>query len=416
MTIFAILLGAVAFSSGTLMGLTRRNIDRSVAANLASQEIDRVRKEVTANPDIVQGTTTTNEVVGGVTFKVKTSLSYAAASGGESLCSSQSGGVTSKVIVANVRVEWPPYEARDFAHATTEIAPAPGADGSDTRGAIPVTVRDETGGALQGATVTVTSSSGTQTQLATDAKGCAYFLMAPGSYSVTVSKYDLLQNAYYVDRNDNPSPVKGFALPAAATMPQEFELAPPGHFDVTFESPRGGAVPSGLRFSLAYWKYAAPGYLVFPSSGPSTTVGPLFPDGHQVWAGDCADADYSWWGLQRPAAIPVVSRATSSAPALLGTVDVTVFDGTGQPLPDATLVAHHDESVSPCDSALGTPAPIPLGTTDAAGQLRVALPFGNWEIEASGPTGSASTTIALSPSTLDESLYPLPPTIAVMLP
>jgi prepilin-type N-terminal cleavage/methylation domain-containing protein len=416
MTIFAILLGAVAFSSGTLMGLTRRNIDRSVAANLASQEIDRVRKVVTANPDIVQGTTTTNEVVGGVNFRVKTSLSYAAASGAASLCSSQSGGVTSKVIVANVRVEWPPYEARDFAHATTEIAPAPGADGSETRGAIPVTVRDESGGALQGATVVVVPSSGTARELPTDADGCAYFLMPPGSYSVTVSKYDLLQNAYYVDRNDNPNPVKGFALPTAGIMPQEFELAAPGHFDVTFESPRGGTVPSGLTFSLAYWKYAAPGYLVFPSTGPTTTVGPLFPDGHQVWAGDCSDADPAWWGVQRPVAVPVVSRVTTTAPALLSAVDVTVFDTNGQPLPGATLRALHDDSTSPCDSPLGTPAPIELGTTDAAGQLRVALPFGHWQVEATGPSGgSASTAIALDPSTLDDTVYPLPPTIAVML-
>ncbi len=407
MTVFAILLGVVAYSSGTLMGLTRRNLDRSVAANLASQEIDRVRKVVTASPDITQGTTTTNATVGGVAYRVKTSLGYTAASGNGSLCAEQSGSTT-KVISVNVRVEWPPYGTRDATHAVTEVAPGPGADGTTTKGAIPVTVHDASGGALQGAIVTVTGSTGSPVYLSTDQQGCAYFLMAAGSYTVTATR------SGYVDRNDNPTPVKGFALATGATMPQQFELAAAGYLGVSFASPRGGEVPTALTFSLAYWKYAAPGYLPFTTSGAVTPVGPLFPDGHQVWAGSCTDADPMFWGVQRGAALPVASGSTTDAPVDLPALDVTVLDGSNLPVAGASITAIHDDAASPCGSSLGSPPAIAFtGTTDASGYLRISLPFGHWRIQASGPGGTGSSTTALDPSDLDDAASPLPPTLMV---
>ncbi len=410
MTVFAILLGAVAYSSGTLMGLTRRNLDRSVAANLASQEIDRVRKVVTANPVITQGTTTQQQTVGGVPYRVKTSLAYTAVSGNGSLCGAQSGSTT-KVIAVNVRVEWPPYGARDASTATTEVAPAPGTDATTTRGAIPVTVLDESGGALQGATVTVTGATGSPVLLSTDQQGCAYFLMAAGSYSVTATR------SGYVDRNDNPTPMKGFALPAAGTMPQQFELARAGTFAVSFDSPRGGEVPSGLAFSLAYWKYAAPGYLSFASTGTSTQVGPLFPDGHQVWAGQCTDADPATWGVQRPSALAVVQGASTPAVATLAALDVAVVDSGGAPVTGATLSVVHDDSWGACASALGTPAALEFSATDASGVAHLALPFGHWRITATSPTATTgSTTFALSPTALDTTAYPAPPATTVTVP
>lgn len=411
-TIFAILLGAVAYSSGSLMGLTRRNLNRSVAANLASQEIDRVRKVVTADPDIVQGTTTTSESVGGVAYRVKTSLSYTAANGTTSLCAGSEQGTATKVIAVNVRVEWLPYGERDFAAATTEIAPAPGANGSATRGAIPVTVHDASGGALQNAQVTVTDGTGASVSLSTDQKGCAYFLMEPGSYTVTA------QRTGYVDRNDNASPTKGFALPAAGSMPQQFELAQAGYLDVSYDDPppRGGEVPTGIPFSLAYWRYAAPGYLPFASAGTSTTVGPLFPDGHQVWAGDCVDADPAWWGYQRPGQLAVTPGATTPAPIDLASLDVMVVDSTGVPVPGASVSVTHDDATSACDSALGSTPTYTFSATDVSGARRVALPFGNWRVEVSNGASSASGTVTLDPSALDDSVQPFPPTITVTLP
>ena len=142
-------------------------------------------------------------------------------------------------------------------------------------------------------------------------------------------------------------------------------------------------------------------------SGTTRTVTPLFPylSGYQAWAGTCADADpAAHTGGSRGAVLASNPAATTSGSANLDAVDVVVRWSTllGLPVSGATITASHAAGTGcTAGETLTTTA-----RTNAAGLLRLALPYGTWTIQATGTTPppltplrtrTASATITLDP-------------------
>lgn len=146
--------------------------------------------------------------------------------------------------------------------------------------------------------------------------------------------------------------------------------------------------------------------VVLPASVMVPATG-LFPylNGYHVWGGICADADpegvnastsqpyYS--GAQRDPAVPTNPNETSVVSSALKSVDVTVRNASGTPVSGVTVRAVHGTDAG-CPSGVT----LTLGSTDASGVVKVALPFGTWQFQVENRTPvSAWPTEILSPLT-----------------
>ena len=169
----------------------------------------------------------------------------------------------------------------------------------------------------------------------------------------------------------------------------QFDYDRAATLSVGLVAPSGAVIPTGTygiamtvansNLTVGYKSYqqAATG------SGTTRTITPLFPyaSGYQVWTGDCADADpAAYTGGSRGAVLASNQGATTTGSAALDAVDVTVrrTSATGTLVSGATVSAIHAAGTGcTAGETLTTTT-----TTNASGQLRLALPYGTWTIRA----------------------------------
>lgn len=400
MSVFAIIAGGVAGVVGSGLNLASNNRSRSIAANLASQEMDRVRQIPFTTLLLQYGTTTTSVPVGGVPYTVKRSLSWEAVNASTNICTSQSGLSGAQVLAVDVQVAWPSMGGVPVATAYSEITPPVGVTQGGNNATIPVTVDSNTGAGAENVAVTVTNGGSTTVSLQTDAHGCAYFVVPAGTYTVSLNTPD------YVDRNGQPNPSQTFTLPPATNVPVQFDYDFAGSLALTLTAPNGGQPPDTLPLSAYYQYFPAPGVRAYPGSGASRTIAGLFPDSYVVWAGNCADSDPEgqdvggsgryWPTGQRPSPIAVARGTSASGTVVLATVDVTVVKG-GAPVGGATVTAIHDDAAAP-NACPVSGLQYTFGTTDASGHLQIAVPFGHGLVSVSSSVGSGVQSVAVDPS------------------
>lgn len=155
------------------------------------------------------------------------------------------------------------------------------------------------------------------------------------------------------------------------------------------------AAPPGVPVGLANNGLQL-GKRIVGGSGNPRVISGLFPfaSGYQVWAGACSVNDPAgeengaaiYPGAQRAAPIASDPGATTQGTIVMGLVDVVVRDRAGQPLPNVAVGA--------AQSAFGCSQSYDLGSTDAAGMLRAALPWGQWQLTAAG----AQVSVQLDPA------------------
>jgi hypothetical protein len=187
----------------------------------------------------------------------------------------------------------------------------------------------------------------------------------------------------------------------------QFDYDRAATLSVGLVAPSGAVIPTGTygiamtvansNLTVGYKSYqqAATG------SGTTRTITPLFPyaSGYQVWTGDCADADPASTGGSRGQSWPATRGDHRRHAPRLDAVDVTVrrTSATGTLVSGATISAIHAAGTGcTAGETLTTTT-----TTNASGQLRLALPYGAWSIRATitSPTRTGTSVITLDPVT-----------------
>jgi hypothetical protein len=250
---------------------------------------------------------------------------------------------------------------------------------------------------LAGQTVSLAGPETASQTTTTD--GCAFFAyLDPGTYTATLS------GTGYVDRQGNQPATQTVAVTASQISRLQFDYDRAATLSVGLVAASGAVIPTGtygiamtvansnLTVGTKSYQQAATG------SGTTRTITPLFPyaSGYQVWTGDCADADpAAHSGGSRGAVLASNPAATTSGSAALDAVDVTVrrTSVTGTLQSGATVSAIHAAGTGcTAGETLTTTT-----TTNASGQLRLALPYGTWTIRAVSGSRTGTATVTLDP-------------------
>jgi type II secretory pathway pseudopilin PulG len=381
MTLLALLMIGLGASLGAGLRLIRTDRQRVVAANLVTQQMERLRGMPFTS--IPLGRTETTETVDGIDYAVRQDVEWQDQGSNNGPCD---GGTTLDYVRADVSVRWGDMAGVAPVESQTLLAPTAGSF-DPSKGNVSVQLRDRDAADLDGIPVKITGPSGTFTR-STTADGCAFFPnLIPGAYTVSLS------NPGYVDGQGTAAPSQSVSVTAGATAAKQFDYDQGATLNIAMAAPNGGTVPSGLAVTLGNTHYPTPKYKSFTGTGTARTVGNLFPypEGYTVWAGDCSDA-------KPPVATddtidgPVATAPGTTAAYTLQIPTVTLqVLRAGVGVPGVSVTAVHDTST--CTSSFV------VGTTDATGTVRAVVPFGKWQFRV-GTTNSAFTTVSTMSSSM----------------
>ncbi len=383
LTIFSLLVGTLVALIATGLRAARNNKDRSVAAHLASQEMDSVRQLSFSR--ITLGSSRRDVTVSAVRYRVQTDIEWVANNSTTNSC--DSSGSSPRVLRVTVTATWPNMAGTSPVATATAISPPVGSYDPDN-GHIGVRVRNRNADPLGSVPIRVTGAGFDRTQTTTAASGCAFFgFLAPGSYAVT------LGTPGWVDRQGTAIPTQAVGVTAGNSTSVAFDYDRSATIAATLASSGGGVAPMGAPLTLANTGLLPGGTRTYPGVGTVRTITSLFPfaDGFTAWAGTCADADPEgldssgaryWSGAARDNAITVDPGGSATATINLGTVDLSFSRGSGSG--SAPIVAVHAPDGS-CASGETLTLTAFGGPT---GDQLVALPFGTWSIQAPGQTAA----------------------------
>jgi prepilin-type N-terminal cleavage/methylation domain-containing protein len=408
LTVFALVFAAVSIGIGRALEIGRGNRNRSAAAYLAARELEEVRATPFASVALGRTTCayTTTACDLPSPYTVVQEVAWASPGSTTTACDvPATSGASLAYKRVTVTVTWPDMGGVAPVTSQTLLTPPSGTyDPND--GHILVQVFDRDASPLAGQTVSLSGPETASQPTTTD--GCAFFpYLDPGTYTAT------LGGSGYVDRQGNQPATQTVGVTATQISRLQFDYDRAATLSVGLVAPTGAVIPTGtygIAMTVANSNLTV-GTKSFPQSstgsGTTRTITPLFPyaSGYQVWAGDCADADpAAHTGGSRGAVLASNPGAATSGGANLDAVDVVVRWSTllGLPVPGASITASHA-------AGTGCTAGETLTTTtrtNASGQLRLALPYGTWTIQATGTTPppltplrtrTASATITLDP-------------------
>jgi hypothetical protein len=412
--ILAIVMGAVAVALSSTLNLSRNNANRSVAANLASEKIDEMRqlaaKSFTSLPVSYSSVVTP---VDGVPYTVATDADWIPKGADTNPCDSESDNPIAYVRVT-VNVSWANMNGVKPVTSSTIITP-PVKTFSSGKGNVGVKVIGAQNQPQPNLTVTLTAPGGTPSYVKkTSSAGCAFFAyvdpLPSGAYTATMDEPG------YVDPDGNQLVTKAATVLAGETAdPLGFKYDRAASLDLTLKGvPVGGApillpttplpvtVGNSDLFSGTR-TFAAPS----TGAGATRTITGLFPftaSMYTVWAGDCADSDpegkqpdgsaYYVGGLRDPGVV-LAAGGTASLDVNMQSIEFTVYKTAAVPgneQPNSVIIADHDGVVGECPAATS----LTLGTTDSAGKLTVAIPYGNFTFRVQGATPMTSWVNGIS--------------------
>jgi type II secretory pathway pseudopilin PulG len=400
-TVFALVFAAVSIGIGRALEVNRGNRNRSAAAYLAARQLEEVRAKAFTTVALGRTTCVYSAPTTGCNvpspYTVVQDVAWASPGSTSTSCDVPTGTGTSLAYKrVTVTITWPDMGGVAPVKSQTLLTPPSGTFDPDD-GHILVQAFNRDAAPLAGQTV---SLSGPETaSQTTTSEGCAFFgYLRPGTYTATMS------TTGYVDRQGSQPATQNVAVTASAISRLQFDYDQAATLSVGLTVPTGAVIPTGtygiamtvansnLTVGTKSFQQAVTG------SGATRTITPLFPyaSGYQVWAGDCADADpAAHSGGSRGAFLASNPGATTSGGAALDAVDVTVrrTSVTGTLLSGATVSAIHAAGTGcTAGETLTTTT-----TTNAGGQLRLALPYGTWTIRAVSGTRSGTATVTLDP-------------------
>jgi prepilin-type N-terminal cleavage/methylation domain-containing protein len=392
--VFAVISASTMIALGGALNLNRNDRNRSIGANLAAARMDELRSA--SFEDITIGQETQTKMVDTVGYLITTDTEWSAINASTSSCDAPNASTSAggpRVLRATVLVEWANMSGVKPVKSQTLIAPPLGTYDPMT-GHISVKVVDRLGVGAGSHDVTITKSTGGSEMLTTTSEGCAFFEgLVPGNYTVT------LNTPGHVDVSLVPTPSRTVGVTAGFASNLTFQYDQAGSLQLTLSGESGYAIPTGIEAVIYSAALQAPSTTkVYANSGSGLTITGLFPftpDGYQTWGGACQDADPlgkrpALAGRFYPDAVREPSiffepGATGVGNIVLKSVDVQVVNGSGVPRSGRIVQAVHVTGTE-----YGCPAAktLNVGTTDATGQLKVAMPYGAWEFRVTGGTAN----------------------------
>lgn len=399
MLIFAVIAMGVLTSVTKSLALGHDNRARVVAAQLAATELDAVRQlgqsTTTYSNIVTTGPTTTT--VGGVTYTLVRSVSAQFADGNGDACS---GGVNSREIYrkVSVRVTFPTTAGAQPVRADT-IVRTPTVSAGTTTGAIGVPVIDRNGLGIEGVSISV---NGTSAQ--TDENGCAYVPDLPAAtYPVTVSKTG------YVDPSGSSAPVQSIAVTAGQINKLQFQLdsaasvstrvavlAADGSELTGYAYPKIGST-TGVTPSLINTRATRTGSTYSTASTWTISAFP-FSNGYQGRLGTCGT----------PTDVVTTPGSTVQVSLGLAPLDITV---SKQLLASANVNGRTVQAVSAVSGCTETYTS--SVTTSASGTMKLALPYGTWNLSVVNGTNGLPLPIPPVQVTLAAGSGPVPVALLV---
>jgi type II secretory pathway pseudopilin PulG len=406
-TIFALVFAAVSLGIGRALELNRSNRNRTAGAYLAAKQLEEVRSKAFDQVTLGSLTCTAGSTAPCPTdvptsYTVRQDVTWASPGSTTSSCNVPTGGGAALAYKrVTVTVTWSDMGGVAPVVSQTLLTP-PGGSYDPNDGHVLVQVFDRNASPLAGQTVTLSGpESATQP---TTAEGCVFFAyLDPGTYTASLS------TTGYVGRQGDQPATQTVAVVATQISSLQFDYDRAATLQVTLTTPSGpptAAVPAGVALTVANSNLTV-GTKSFPEtstgSGTPRTVTPLFPysSGYQVWAGDCADADPAVHaGGSRGPTLASNPAGTTAGTAALGAVDVTVRRNnptTGTLESGATVSGIHAAATGCTGGETLTSATL----TSSGGQLRLALPYGTWQIRATrGSRSGTSAAVTVRPSTI----------------
>lgn len=277
--------------------VTRDNLQRSTAANLAAAQIQKARgqaalaiRDATYRQQVPVGT--------GTTYTVKQTTRYLASDSSTSLCSGTTTSLAYRLVT--VTVDWPgrPSGIQPVRQDTLK-AVGVGADGLGTTGALAVTVTGADGVGQAGQTVSLSNGN----SATTGDDGCAVFVgLTPATYTAT------LNNTGSVGLTNEQNTTKsGIGVTAGTISRTSMSYDDARGMVIALDSPVAGAVvPDGIQMRLSSSSLAATTYAACPPAGtpvaacataPTTTTRgvakELYPAVYTVKMGTCTETSPS---------------------------------------------------------------------------------------------------------------------------
>ena len=225
--IFAMVITGVGVGMSSALNLTRQNRNRSIAANLAAQQMDTIRSTDFDTLDqmtqLVQPVTLTpTPTVEGVPYTITQDTAWVrknATGAAAGPCQSPPTAANPLAYIAvTTTVTWADMHGVLPVQTDTVVAPPVGVY-DQTEGHIRVTVLNAAGTPVSGAIVTINNpTAGVSDTATTGADGCAFFAYEPtGVYSVTLSS-----GVGKVDGQGSPTPAQNVTVKSASTSTVQF--------------------------------------------------------------------------------------------------------------------------------------------------------------------------------------------------
>ncbi len=407
MVVFSIIAVSVAAAITNSLVITKDARSRSVAQNLASQDLDQAR--AVADVFAVQSNTWTSTVQG-TPYTITRSVEWQSSATTATACGTGTGTLQYKVVRDSIT--WPGSSTPVV--SSTVLAPNSRIN-DPTLGTIVVAVQGATGSGESGVNVSIIPTSGNPNgamalaaqPAATDANGCTYALkVAPGNYSVTVS----MANGIDINQVMTPYPNKPAIVTAGTATPVTFNYDVAAQLTLKYASNYNGSalLPSNLPVTFSN---TIPGDKSLPLNGATTAN--LFPlaSGYTYEAGtyvapggsakSCVDVDPGAWTTANSSGkVGVSSYATTAsgsgnptAGVRMGVITLAAMSNllgalTGGLIPITATSVNSSASGDP-----GCLTGVSYTFSTAAGTPTIALPFGTYKIYA-GTTLSPVTVTA----------------------
>jgi hypothetical protein len=354
---------------------------RSVASALARDDMERMRALKVS--DLANINQTRTQVVGGVTYTIRSTTQWVDDSAGNATCGS--AATKTDYLKAVSTVTFPQMGTTQPVKNESLVAIPNGSFSGNTGGLI-AKVTDRNGVGVAGVSVTLTGPN-TVTGT-TDSGGCAYWgALAIGGYYVDVTA------SGFVDRGGNTTVRRTATVSSGATNSVSFEYDRAATATVNFETLVGTTVQAARGTAISYKNSGMPQGTVTVTAASATSISSgakLFPfaDPYAIWGGSCEGADPRNYGQTTPMA--------TFAPGGAQTVTVRLPALNLRVTKNGTAISTARVRITPatpgCGSTFGG-----TGLLNANGNLtQPGLPYGDYNVcvddNNGGSTRYSSTT------------------------
>lgn len=391
--IFALAATVLAGLFVSTLSLSQKNTQRTTAANLATQQMEKLRAmAATAIPD---GKTTIGPIIVGGTSYTLTQYTELKTQDGTA-CVGSGTDLTAKQIT--LYVTWPNMgSVQPVRSDTIRTLNSSDAVLTASKGALAVTVQAADGTGEPNIPVTLTTSSGSfVTSLTSGPDGCVVFTgLSPGSYLANANTLG------EVDQNGNQatsSSVLGVTANTISKGVLPYDLL--GGLAVTPQTPDVNyPVPSGVGLTLTTSVWSPSQNRPYVTciganvsgcvSGTSLrTAASLFPAKYGAWAGTCSDAATL---AGSPTLATVKSGNTTS-------YTVSNFGRARAVIGPLVGAGKHLYAVHAADAVCPSGEIYDLGVVTAGQTVNTALPWGTWRLQLTTTGNPPTQSVSLSSS------------------